>query len=82
MRVKTALGCSAAEAKSGLAGKKPVFEAEIFDNQFDVVKSKIRTILSIFESATVHMVVTEDDNEITPEILRNILTSAEQNFEE
>ncbi len=82
MRVKNVLGCSVAEAKSGLAGQMPLFEGEIFDNLFDELKSKIRELLSILKSASVYVVVTEDNQEITPEVLRNILNSAEQELEE
>lgn len=81
MRVRTALGCSLADARSVLAGAAPLFESEIFDNRFDELKVQLRELLAALESAAVPMAVSEDGSEITPEILRNILDSADEEYE-
>lgn len=76
--VRSLTKASIAEVTWALETEAPVLEREIFDNETEETFALVRGLLDQAEKLNLSVAIEEDGVAISPQILRNILTSSDE----
>ena len=68
------VGGSVGELKRKIEHLEPVFDEELFTNEFEEKKHLLHSLINTLKEQDAQMVVCEDNAEINTEILKNILS--------
>jgi len=76
--VRSLTKASIAEVTWALETEAPVFEREIFDNEIEETFALVRGLLDQSKELNLSLAIEEDGVAISPQILRNIMSSSDE----
>ena len=76
--VRSITGAPIAEISRAVKSGAPVFERELFDGRSGETFALLRRLLDEFDRIQVSLLVKEDGNVISTQILRNIMAASEE----
>ena len=76
--VRPATGAGIADIRTAIEAGRPIYQAELFLNDFADVADRLRDIVRGLQAIDARFTIREFDDEIEPEVLFNILEGSER----